>query len=215
MAIELLCLKIGMTRLFDDGGQCIPVTVLEAGPNSIIQKKTVEADGYSALQLAFSERRPRTLAKPQIGHFGKAGVTPKRYVRECRIAAEDAESYQVGQEIKADVFEAGQRVDVVGTSKGRGYTGVVKRHNFSIKKRTHGTHEAFRHGGAIGAGAYPGKVFKGMGMPGQHGNHRNTVRNLEVVRVDPEQNLLFVRGGVPGHNNGLVTIRPAVRPPRA
>ena len=210
MAIELLCKKIGMTRLFSDAGECIPVTVLEAGPNSVVQKKTEEKDGYAALQLGYAERRRKTLSKPQLGHFEKANVSPKRYVGESRVDAETLEQYQVGGSLTADIFEAGQKVDVIGTSKGRGTAGVVKRHNYAVKRRTHGTHEAFRHPGSIGAGAYPGKVIKGMGMFGRMGNARVTVRNLEVVRVDAERNLLMIRGAVPGHNNGLVRVRNAV-----
>ena len=210
MAIELLCKKIGMTRLFSDAGECIPVTVLEAGPNTVIQKKTLEKDGYAALQLGYAERRRKTLSKPQLGHFEKANVSPKRYVGESRVDAETLEQYEVGGTLTADIFEAGQKVDVIGTSKGRGTAGVVKRHNFAVKRKTHGTHEAFRHPGSIGAGAYPGKVIKGMGMFGRMGNARVTVRNLEVVRVDTERNLLMIRGAVPGHNNGLVRVRNAV-----
>ena len=210
MAIELLCRKIGMTRIFAEDGECIPVTVLEAGPNPVVQKKTPASDGYTALQLAFVERRPATATKAVLGHFAKAGVAPRRHLSESRVSPEEAEQYEVGQEIKVDLFNEGQRVDVIGHSKGRGTAGVVKRHNFAISKRTHGTHEAFRHGGSIGAGAYPGKVIKGMGMPGRLGNARVTTRNLQVVRVDAEHNLLFLRGAVPGHNNGVVRVRPAV-----
>jgi large subunit ribosomal protein L3 len=212
VSIELLCRKIGMTRLFNDAGECIPVTVLEAGPNTVIQKKTQEKDGYTALQLGYGERRRKTLSKPQLGHFEKAKVSPKRYVRESRIDAADLEQYEVGATLTADIFEAGQKVDVIGTSKGRGTAGVVKRHKFAVKRKTHGTHESFRHPGSIGAGAYPGKVIKGMGMFGRMGNERVTVRNLEVVRVDAERNLLMVRGAIPGHNNGLVRVRNAVAP---
>jgi large subunit ribosomal protein L3 len=210
VAIELMCRKIGMTQIFDDGGQCIPVTVLEAGPNVVVQKKTEEKDGYSALQLGFGDRRPDLFTKPARGHFEKANVAPKPHLKESRVDASEAEGFEDGQEIKCDLFEAGQTVDLIGTSKGRGYTGVVKRHNFAIKRRTHGTHEFFRHGGAIGAGAYPGKVIKGMKMAGQLGNERVTVRNAKVVKVDPEKNLLFIRGGVPGHRNGIVRVRTAV-----
>jgi len=210
VAIELLCRKIGMTRLFSDAGECIPVTVLEAGPNTVIQKKTEEKDRYTALQLGFFEQRRKVLSKPRLGHFEKANVSPKRYLHESRVDAETLEQHEVGGFLTADIFEAGQKVDVIGTSKGRGTAGVVKRHNFAVKRRTHGTHEAFRHPGAIGAGAYPGKVFKGMGMFGRMGNARVTVRNLEVVRVDAERNLLMIRGAVPGHNNGLVRVRNAV-----
>jgi large subunit ribosomal protein L3 len=211
VSIELLCRKIGMTQLFAESGECIPVTVLEAGPNRIVQKKTVETDGYAALQLGFGERRLSRTAKPMRGHYEKAGTAPALTLKESRIAPEEAEQYEVGQEIRADVFDAGQRVDVIGTSKGRGTTGVVKRHGFAVKRRTHGTHEYFRHGGSIGAGAYPGKVIKGLKMSGRHGNSRVTALNLEVVRVDADRNLLFVRGGIPGHADAIVRVRPSVK----
>ncbi len=210
MAIELLCRKIGMTRVFAEDGECIPVTVLEAGPNAVVQKKTDETDGYTALQLAFQDRRPKTATKAVRGHFAKAKVELKRHLCESRISAEEAGSYEVGQQLKVDLFSEGQRVDVIGKSKGKGTAGVVKRHGFKVSRRTHGTHEYFRHGGSIGAGSYPGKVIKGMGMPGRMGNARVTTRNLQVVRIDAEQNLLFLRGAVPGHNNGVVRVRPAV-----
>lgn len=210
MAIELLCRKIGMSRIFTEAGECIPVTVLEAGPNAIIQKKTPKKDGYSALQLGFGERRRVTLGKPMLGHFERAGVSPKRYVQECRVDQEQLDQHEVGGEIKADIFESGQLVDAVGTSKGKGTAGVVKRHNYKIQRKTHGTHEGFRHPGSIGAGSYPGKVVKGKGMFGRMGNEQVTVRNLEVVRVDQGKNLVLVRGAVPGHTNGLVRLRPAV-----
>jgi large subunit ribosomal protein L3 len=212
VAIELLCRKIGMTRVFEEDGSCIPVTILEASPNTVVQKKTPEKDGYSALQLGFGERRRVTLSKPRLGHFDKAGVAAKRFLHESRIEADEAEKHEVGGEIKADIFEAGQKVDVIGTSRGVGTAGTVKRHNFKVKRKTHGTHEGFRLPGAIGAGAYPGKVFKGQGMFGRMGNERVTVRNLEVVRVDTEKNLLLIRGGVPGHPEALVRVRTAVAP---
>jgi large subunit ribosomal protein L3 len=210
VAIELICRKIGMTKIFSDNGEVIPVTVLEASPNTIVQKKTEEKDRYSALQLGFGERREKLFNKAEAGHFKSKEVAPKRTLSECRIDAGEAEQYEVGQEIGCSIFEAGQIVDVIGTSKGRGFTGVVKRHGFKIKKRTHGTHEAFRHGGSIGAGATPGHVIKGHKMAGQHGNSRVTVKNLEIVRVDEEKNLVFIRGGVPGHNDGVVKVRRAV-----
>lgn len=206
-----MCRKIGMTQLFSESGECIPVTVLEAGPNRVVQRKTVETDGYSALQLGYGERRPRRTPKAERGHFEKAGVAPQRILRESRLAPEEVEQYEVGQEIKADIFHEGQRVDVIGTSKGRGTAGVVKRHGFSIKRQTHGTHEFFRHGGSIGAGSYPGKVLKGLKMAGRMGNERVTTQNIEVVRVDAEKGLLFVRGGVPGHPNAIVRVRPSVK----
>ncbi len=210
MSIELLCRKVGMTRIFSDAGDAIPVTVLEAGPNVVVQKKTDETDGYTALQLGFGDKREALVNKPEKGHFDKAGVAPKRHLRESRVDGETVEAHDLGAEVRVDMFEAGQYVDAVGTSKGRGYAGVVKRHGFAIKKRTHGTHESFRHGGSIGAGAWPAKVIKGLKMPGQMGNEQVTVRNLEVVKVEPERNLLFVRGSVPGHRDGVVSIRKAV-----
>ncbi len=212
MAIELLCRKIGMTQLFDEAGMCVPVTVLSAEPNVVVQKKTVETDGYTAVQLGFGERRLNLFNRPTRGHFAKADTAPRRYLRESRIEPEAAEGYEPGSEIKCDVFEAGQTVDVIGISKGRGTSGVIRRHNFKVKRRTHGTHENTRHGGAIGAGAYPGKVIKGMKMPGRMGNESVTVRNLTVIKVDTEQNLIFVAGGVPGHRDALVRVRAAVAP---
>jgi large subunit ribosomal protein L3 len=211
VAIEFMCRKIGMTQYFSESGECIPVTVLDAQPNRVVQKKTPETDGYAALQLGYGERKPSHTTKAQQGHFEKANVAPQRFLKESRIEPEELESYEVGQEIEVGIFEPGQRVDVIGTSKGKGTAGVVKRHNFAIKRKTHGTHEFFRHGGSIGAGAYPGKVIKGMGMPGRMGNERVTKMNIEIVRVDPEKKLLFVRGGVPGHNDGVVRVRATKR----
>jgi large subunit ribosomal protein L3 len=211
VAIEFMCRKIGMTQYFSESGECIPVTVLDAQPNRVVQKKTPETDGYAALQLGYGERKPSHTTKAQQGHFQKANVAPQRFLKESRIEPEELESYEVGQEIEVGIFEPGQRVDVIGTSKGKGTAGVVKRHNFAIKRKTHGTHEFFRHGGSIGAGAYPGKVIKGMGMPGRMGNERVTKMNIEIVRVDPEKKLLFVRGGVPGHNDGVVRVRATKR----
>ncbi len=207
VAIELLCRKIGMTRAFNEAGESVPVTVLEAGPNAVVQKKTPETDGYAALQLGFGERRPTTLSRPERGHFEKAGVSTRRVLRESRVSPEEVAQYEPGQEVTVEIFSAGQKVDVIGTSKGRGTAGTVKRHNFAVKRRTHGTHESFRHGGSIGAGAYPGKVVKGLGMFGRMGAEHVTVRNLEVVRVEPDKNLLLIRGGIPGHNNGFVRVR--------
>jgi len=210
VAIEFVCRKIGMTRFFDEQGQCVSVTVLDASPNAVVQKKTPERDGYSALQLGAFDRTPKNLSKAVKKHFEKANVAPKRVLVESRIGAEDAATYEVGQEIRLDVFSAGQKVDVIGTSKGRGTTGVVKRHNFPVHTEGHGTHEFFRHGGSIGANSFPGRVIKGLRMAGRYGAERVTTRNLVVLKVDPEKNLLFVRGAVPGHNHGVVRVRPAV-----
>jgi len=212
VAIELLCRKIGMTRLFDEQGQSMAVTVLEAGPNPIVQKKTLENDGYSALQLGFGACRPKNTPKALKGHYQKAKLAPQRSLKESRLRAEDAAKFEVGQSIRADVFAQGQIVDVVATSKGRGTAGVVKRHNFPVHTEGHGTHEYFRHGGSIGSNSDPGKVIKGLGMPGRHGNARTTTRNLLVAKVDAERNLLFLRGSVPGHPNAFVRVRPAVAP---
>jgi large subunit ribosomal protein L3 len=211
VSIALLCRKMGMTQIFVDGGECIPVTVLESSGNAVIQKKTVERDGYSALQLGFADRPLRTTSRPLAGHFQKANTAPKRHLRESRIPAEEAEGYEVGQKIGVDVFQPGQRVDVTGVSKGRGTAGVVKRHGFAIKRRTHGTHENTRHAGAIGAGSYPSRVIKGMRMAGRLGSEQVTTPNLEVVRVDAERGLLFIRGAVPGHRDGVVRVRPTVK----
>ena len=212
MAIELLCRKIGMTRIYDESGESIGVTVLEAGPNPVVQKKSAAGEGYDALQLGFGERKRSRTSKALLGHFEKAKVAPKRHLHESRVAAEDAAKYEVGQDVKVDVFAKGQRVDVIGTSKGRGTAGVVKRHHFAVKKESHGTHEGFRLPGSIGPGSFPGHVIKGLRMPGRLGNERVTTRNVLVVRVDAERNLLLVRGSVPGANDGLVRVRAAVAP---
>jgi large subunit ribosomal protein L3 len=207
VAIELLCRKIGMTQIFEESGIAVPVTVLDVTPNTVVQKKTQENDGYSAIQLGFGEKRLERTSKGLKGHFEKAGVAPKQHLTESRISAEEVEGYELGQAIKVDVFEKGQHVDVIGTSKGRGTSGVIKRHNFKITRRTHGTHEAFRHGGSIGAGSYPGRVFKGTKMAGRMGNERVTALNLQVALVDAEKGLLYVRGSVPGHPNAILRVR--------
>ena len=212
MAIELLCRKLGMTRIFDATGDAVPVTVLEAGPNAVLQHKTLEKDGYSALQLGFGERRAKTLSKAMLGHFAKSKTAPRRFVAESRVGPEELEKHSVGSELKVDLFTPGQRVDVIGTSKGRGTSGVVRRYHFHMQKWTHGTHEGNRRPGSSGANTYPGHVWKGKKMYGRMGNERVTTRNVEVVRVDPSQNLVLVKGSVTGHNQALVCLRPAVSP---
>ncbi len=211
MPVQLLCRKLGSTQIFAESGECIPVTVLEAGSNTVVQKKNEKRDGYTALQLSFGERRPSRTSKALRGHFEKANVAPAQHLIESRVTPEEAEAHEVGGKIPVDIFATGQRVDVIGTSKGRGTAGVVKRHNFAVKRKTHGTHEAFRHAGSIGAGSSPGRVFKGHPMAGRMGNERVTASNLEVVKVDADRSLIFVRGAVPGHRNGIVRVRPAVK----
>jgi large subunit ribosomal protein L3 len=212
VAIELLCKKLGMTRIFTEKGEAIPVTVLEAGPNVVVQKKTTQTDGYDALQLGFGERRRKRTTKAMLGHFEKAKVAPLRHLHESRVGAEDAGKYEAGHTVKVDVFTQGQRVDVIGTSKGRGMAGVVKRHHFSMQKWTHGTHEGFRSPGSIGPGTWPAHVIKGLRMAGHMGNEQVTTRNVEVVRVDADKNLLLIRGSVPGATDGIVRVRTAVAP---
>jgi large subunit ribosomal protein L3 len=211
VAIEFMCRKVGMTQYFNEAGECIPVTVLDAQPNRIVQKKTPETDGYAALQLGYGERKASRTTKAMQGHFEKAKVASQRLLKESRVTPEELEGYEVGQEIEVGIFEQGQRVDVIGTSKGRGTAGVVKRHNFSIKRKTHGTHEAFRHAGSIGAGSYPGRVLKGVRMAGRMGNERVTTQNLTVHAVDAEKGLLLIKGAVPGPNGGLVLVRTAAK----
>jgi large subunit ribosomal protein L3 len=200
-----------MTQIFEESGLAVPVTVLEAGSNTVIQKKSDSTDGYNAIQLGFGEKRPERTSKGLKGHFDKAGVAPKQHLCESRLSAEEVEAYELGQQIKVEIFEPGQHVDVIGISKGCGTSGVIKRHNYKISRRTHGTHEAFRHGGSIGAGAYPGRVFKGTKMAGRMGNAQVTALNLKVARVDVEQGLLYVRGSVPGHPNAIVRVRQTSR----
>jgi large subunit ribosomal protein L3 len=211
VAIEFLCRKIGMSRVFTESGECVPVTVLDASPNTVVSKRTTERDGYSALQLGSGSRREKTLSKAEVGHFKKAGVAIQRTLAESRLGADEAGKHEVGGLIKVDLFKAGERVDVIGTSKGRGTQGVVKRHHFHIKKWTHGSHEGSRRPGSIGQRSYPGTVHKNKRMYGHMGDERVTTRNVLVVRVDADKNLLLLRGAVPGHNNAVVRVRTAVR----
>jgi large subunit ribosomal protein L3 len=196
--------KVGMTQVFDETGQVIPVTVIEAGPCFVTQVKTPDSDGYSAVQLGFDDVEPRKLNLPQRGHL-KPVDRNLRVLREFRVT--DPSEYEVGQCLKADVFYAGQRVDVSGRSKGRGFAGVIKRHGFHRQHKTHGQTDRERAPGAIGACNYPGRVWKGKKMPGHMGSVRKTVQNLLVIEADPERNLLLVRGGVPGANGELVLVQ--------
>ena len=208
MKKAILATKDGMTQIFNEDGVLTPVTVLQAGPCVVTQVKTVENDGYSAVQVGFVDKREKLVNKPLKGHFEKAGVSYKRYVRELKL--EDAESYALAQEIKADIFEAGDKVDATAISKGKGFQGAIKRHGQHRGPMTHGS-KFHRHQGSNGACSDPSKVFKGKGMPGQMGHKRVTVQNLEIVRVDAENNLLLVKGAVPGPRKSLVTIKETVK----
>ncbi len=199
--------KIGMTQVFDENGRAVPVTVVEAGPCRVAQVKTPETDGYSAVQLAFGE--PKRTNKPAAGHFAKAGVDPARYLVELRV--DELGDLAAGSEIRADVFEPGEVVDVIGVTKGKGFAGVMKRHNFKGLSSSHGTHKKHRSPGAIGACATPARVFKGTRMAGHLGHVRVTTLNLRVITADAERNLLLIRGAVPGPKNGIVMIRSAIR----
>lgn len=208
MKKAILATKVGMTQIFNEEGALIPVTVLQAGPCVVTQVKTEENDGYSAVQVGFADKRENLVNKPEKGHFDKAGVAPKRYVKEFRL--EDAESYEVGQEIKVDAFAAGDHIDATAVSKGKGYQGAIKRHGQSRGPMAHGS-KYHRHAGSNGSATTPGRVFKGKHMPGHMGAVRVTVQNLEVVRVDAEQNLILVKGSVPGPKKSLVMIKESVK----
>ena len=209
MKKAILGKKLGMTQLFDETGKIIPVTVVEAGPCVVTQKKTADNDGYDAVQVGFKDIEERKVNKPLKGHFEKAGVTAKRYLREFKL--DTAADMNVGEEIKVDVFEAGEKIDVTGTSKGHGYAGAIKRHGFSRLKETHGTGPVHRHAGSMGACSSPSRVFKGKKLPGHMGVDTVTIQNLDVVSVDAEKNLLLVRGAIPGPKGGLVIIKNAVK----
>jgi large subunit ribosomal protein L3 len=203
--------KCGMTRVFTDDGVSIPVTVIEAQPNRITQVKTVETDGYRALQVAAGSRKSSRVSKPAAGHFAAAKVEAGDLITEFRLDDADDGEFEKGGELKVDVFEEGQKVDVIGTSIGKGYAGTVKRHNFSMQDATHGNSLAHRAPGSIGQNQTPGRVFKGKKMSGHMGNVRRTVQNLEVVRIDAERNVLLIKGAVPGHAGGKVIVRPAIK----
>jgi large subunit ribosomal protein L3 len=205
----ILGTKLGMTQVFDENNRVVPVTVVQAGPNVVTQVRTPETDGYKAVQLAFGAIDPRKVNKPRTGHFGKAGTTPRRHLVELRTS--DAGEYTIGQEITAEVFDAGVVVDVVGTSKGKGTAGVMKRHGFKGLGASHGTQRKHRSPGSIGGCATPGRVFKGMRMAGRMGNARITTQNLTVHRVDTDNGLLLIKGAVPGPRGGLILVRTAAK----
>lgn len=201
--------KIGMTQLFDENGKVIPVTVVEAGPCTVVQKKTVETDGYDAVQVGFGDVKIQRVNKPDAGHFKKADVAPKKVLKEFRL--EDTAALNVGDTIKADVFAAGDRVDVVGTSKGKGTAGAIKRWNFSRLKESHGTGPVARHAGSLGACSDPSRVYKGKKLAGHLGAERVTIQNLDVVKVDAENNLIAVKGAIPGPKGGIVVLADTVK----
>ena len=201
--------KIGMTQIFDETGKVVPVTVVEAGPCVVAGKKTVENDGYAAVQLGFGDLKPNKVNKPMAGYFKKNDVAPKKVLKEFRF--DDTDAYNIGDIVKADTFEAGNKIDVTGTSKGKGYSGVIKRWNFHRLKETHGTGPNARHGGSIGMCSSPSRIFKGKKMNGHLGAEKVTIQNLTVVKVDAENNLIAVKGAIPGPNKGIVVIKDAVK----
>ncbi|UCF88539.1 MAG: 50S ribosomal protein L3 [bacterium] len=209
MRQTILGRKLGMSQIFDHQGNAIPVTIVQAGPCTVLQVKTVQTDGYNAIQLGFGEKKEKHTTKPLQGHFRKSDSTPKRHVREARI--DDPSLFKVGQVITAGLFQKDDRVDITGTSKGKGFAGVMKRHGFSGFMASHGVHESKRGPGSIGQSADPSRVFKGMKMPGQMGNESVTVQNLKVVDVRESQNLIMVKGPVPGGKNGLLVIHHAIK----
>jgi len=211
MTIGLIGRKRGMTRVFTEQGDSIPVTVVEVSPNRITQVKTVETDGYRALQVTLGDKRTSLLNKPQVGHFSKAEVEAGEGLWELRLNDDEGADLETGAELKVDQFEAGQMVDVTGTSKGKGFAGVVKRYNFAMQDATHGNSLSHRAPGSIGQCQTPGRVFKGKKMAGHMGDERCTTQNLEVVSIDAERNLLLIKGAVPGAAGGQVTVRPAVK----
>lgn len=203
--------KIGMTQVFDEKGNAIPVTVIQAGPCFITQIRTAERDGYTAVQMGYGETKPQRLTKGQLGHLQRNSLPALRYLREFRVRDGEAGDLQEGQEIKVDVFAKGERVDVIGTSKGRGFAGTIKRHNFHRQRKTHGQSDRERAPGSVGSTTFPARTFPGQRMAGRMGNDRVTAQNLEVVVIDAERNLIAVRGSVPGAKNGLVMIKPTTR----
>ncbi len=209
MQKALIGKKIGMTQIFDEKGKVVPVTVVEAGPCVVSQVKTVETDGYNAIQMGFGDIKPKHVTKPLQGHFKKADVAPKRILKEFRF--DDCAAYELGQVIKADLFETGDKVDVTGKSKGKGYAGVIKRWNFGRLKETHGSGPVARHGGSMGACSSPSRVWKGKKMAGHLGAEKVTVQNLAVVKIDAEDNLIAIKGAIPGANGGYVVIKDSVK----
>lgn len=208
MKKSILGRKLGMTQIFNEAGKVVPVTVIQAGPCVVLQKKTVETDGYDAIKVGFEDIREKLVNKPNKGQFTKANAKLKRFVKELRL--EDVSTYEVGSEVKADVFNVGEKIDITGTSKGKGFQGVIKRWHSSRGPETHGS-KFHRAVGSMGASSFPSRTFKGKKLPGHMGNKKSTMLNLEVVRVDLERNLILVKGAVPGPKKGLVIIRDSVK----
>ena len=209
--IGIIGRKLGMTQIFTEEGDRVACTAVQVGPNVVIAIKTMERDGYSALQLGFEDKAARLVNKAERGRFAKAEVTPKRVLREVRVTAEEAAEYKVGQALGAEMFTEGDRVDVAGTTRGRGFQGVMRRHSFTGFPMTHGTHEYRRHPGAIGSRSYPGKVFKGHRMGGQMGNTRVTVHNQRIAKILAEEQIVYVRGALPGPTGRVVVLRRTVK----
>ncbi len=209
MAKGILGKKVGMTQVFNEAGQLVPVTVVEAGPCMVVQKKSEDREGYTAIQLGFAEKKAKRASQPMKGHFAKAGVKPLRFLREIRISPEEAEQYKVGETVDVSLFKKGEIVDVVGTAKGKGFAGVIKRYNFHRGPMAHGSKYHRRPGsmGATGAA----RVFKGRRLPGRMGGHRVTVQGLEIIKVDPEKNLLLIKGAIPGRNGGFIQVKESVK----
>jgi large subunit ribosomal protein L3 len=201
--------KLGMTQVFLENGSVIPVTVVEAQPCAVVQKKTKEKDGYNSLQIGFLPKNSQRVNRALSGHFKKAGVGPFYHLKEFQV--ENVEGYELGQEVSLNLFKPGEVVDVTGLGKGKGFTGVMKRYGFHGSPGSHGTHEYFRHGGSVGSAAYPHHTFKGLKMPGQHGNRKVTLQNIKVVDVKEDQNLILLKGGIPGGPHGLILIRSATK----
>ncbi|OGP64140.1 MAG: 50S ribosomal protein L3 [Deltaproteobacteria bacterium RBG_13_47_9] len=201
--------KLGMTQLFLEDGSVVPVTVVQAGPCSVIQKKVEEKDGYNALQIGFLPKKVQRVNRPLSGHYKKAGMGPCYYLKEFRM--ENVEGYEVGQQVDVTLFKPGDVVDITGLSRGKGFTGVIKRHGFHGSPGSHGTHEYFRHGGSVGSATFPHHTFKGLKMPGQHGNRKATIQNIKVLDIKEDQNLILLKGGIPGSPNGFILVRFATK----
>ncbi len=214
MRIKMMGNKIGMTQTFSENGEVIPVTVVRVGPCTVINKKMDEKDGYNALVLGYGDVKESRVSRGKLGLYKKASVSPRKLLKETRISRAELDAFEIGQEIvPGDIFKAGEYVDISGNSKGRGFAGVIKKYGMAGAKSSHGTHEFFRHGGSIGASAYPARVFKGKKMPGRYGGSRITVQNLLIADIRPEKNIILVKGAVPGANRGYITVSHAVKKP--